>query len=211
MKDERLKMIDVLRHVPHLPSHVSLLILFLLFSIFLNAQNFDIEKFSDPTKYGWQNPQQQQEARQDLLERQKLLQIYEMNKFTYHDKIVKSALIPGWAHFNAKKYAKGQVLLGLEVGLFVSSFYFYDQSMNYYDKYKSADYIGDITDYYEKTKTPWRYSQAFLGLGLLVWVYNIYDSFLVVDEYNTELWQKIYIDYHNKKLSVTPTGITYRF
>ncbi len=177
----------------------------------ISAQRFDVEKFSDPTKYGWLNPQDHNESRSDLLKRQKLLQVYEMNKFNYRDKVIKSAIVPGWTQFAAGKYAKGQIILGLEVALFVSSFYYYDQAMNYYDKYKNADYIGDIEDYYEKTKTPWRNSQLFFGLGVMVWIYNIYDTFLVVDEYNTELWQKIYLDYHNKKLTVTPKGLTYRF
>ena len=175
------------------------------------AQRFDVEKFSDPAKYNWLTPQSQLQNRLDLQERQKLLQVYEMNKLNYRSNVIKSALVPGWTHFSAGKYAKGQIILGLEVALFVSSFYYYDQAMNYYDKYKTADYIGDLEAYYEKTKAPWRNSQLFFGLGLMVWVYNIYDTFLIVDEYNTELWQKIYLDYHNKKLSVTPSGITYRF
>jgi hypothetical protein len=175
------------------------------------AQRFDVEKFSNPAKYNWQTPQLQLKNRLDLQERQKLLQVYEMNKLNYRSNVIKSALVPGWTHFSAGKYAKGQIILGLEVALFVSSFYYYDQAMNYYDKYKTSDYIGDLEDYYEKTKAPWRNSQLFFGLGLMVWVYNIYDTFLVVDEYNTELWQKIYLDYHHKKLSVTPSGITYRF
>ena len=175
------------------------------------AQKFDVEKFSDPAKYNWNSSKVQLQHRNDLQQRQKLLQVYEMNKFNYRSKLIKSALVPGWTHFSAGKYAKGQVILGLEVALFVSSFYYYDQAMNYYDKYKNSDYIGDLEYYYEKTKIPWRNSQLFFGLGLMVWVYNIYDTFLVVDEYNTELWQKIYLDYHNKKLSITPSGITYRF
>lgn len=175
------------------------------------AQKFDVEKFSDPAKYNWLTPQSQLQARYDLQQRQKLLQVYEMNKLNYRSNVIKSAFVPGWTHFSAGKYAKGQIILGLEVALFVSSFYYYDQAMNYYDKYKTSDYIGDLEDYYEKTKAPWRNSQLFFGLGLMVWAYNIYDTFLVVDEYNTDLWQKIYLDYHNKKLSVTPSGITYRF
>lgn len=177
----------------------------------LSAQRFDVEKFSDPYKYGWLKPAEQHSARQDLKERQKLLQVYEMNKFNYSERLVKAAVVPGWTHFSAGKFAKGQIILGVEVALFVSSFYYYDQAMNYYDKYKNSNYIGEMEDYYEKTKAPWRNSQIFFGLGLMVWIYNIYDSYLVVNEYNTNLWQKIYLDYHNKKLSITNKGITYRF
>jgi len=189
------------------------IILLILFGFinYLSAQGFNVEKFTDPAKYGWENPRQQIESRKDLLTRQKLLQVYEMNKFRYRDKLIKSALVPGWTQFVAKKYAKGQIILGLEVALFVSSFYYYDQTMNYYDKYKKAEYICDIDDYYEKTKSPWRNCQLFLGMGIVVWIYNIYDTFVVVEDYNRELWQKIYLDYYNKKISVSPNGITLRF
>jgi hypothetical protein len=101
--------------------------LFLIISLgisVLAAQRFDVEKFSNPQKYGWETPLQQLEARQDLLQRQKLLQVYEMHKFFYRDKLIKSALVPGWTHFSAGKYSKGQIILGLEVALFVSSFYY---------------------------------------------------------------------------------------
>jgi hypothetical protein len=188
-----------------------LCVLFFLIIIRISAQTFDVEKFSHPAKYGWDSAESQQAFRNDLQNRQKLLQLYEMNKFNYRERIIKSAFVPGWTQFSAGKYARGQIILGLEVALFVSSFYYYDQAMNYYDKYKSADYIGDIEDYYEKSKTPWRNSQLFFGLGVLVWIYNLYDTYLVVDEYNTELWQKIYLDYYNKKITVTASGITYRF
>ena len=98
------------------------------------AQKFDVEKFSDPAKYNWNSSKVQLQHRNDLQQRQKLLQVYEMNKFNYRSKLIKSALVPGWTHFSAGKYAKGQVILGLEVALFVSSFYYYDQAMNYNDK-----------------------------------------------------------------------------
>lgn len=190
---------------------IGLIIIIMASFLLLNAQRFDVNKFSDPQKYGWIDHEKQLEAREDKLQRQKLLQIYEMNRFSYRDRLLKSALVPGWTHFAAGKYAKGQVILGLEVALFFSSFYYYDQAMNYYDKYKQSDYIGEIEDYYEKTKAPWRNCQIFFGLGVMVWVYNLYDTILTVDEYNTDLWQKIYLNYHNKKLSITEKGITYRF
>ena len=44
----------------------------------LKAQSFDIKAFSDTTKYGWKNYLDRNAYRQDLKQRQDLLQIYEM-------------------------------------------------------------------------------------------------------------------------------------
>ncbi len=44
----------------------------------LKAQSFDIKAFSDTTKYGWKNYLDRNAHRQDLKQRQDLLQIYEM-------------------------------------------------------------------------------------------------------------------------------------
>jgi len=42
----------------------------------LKAQSFDIQAFSDTTKYGWKNYLDRNAYRQDLKQRQDLLQIY---------------------------------------------------------------------------------------------------------------------------------------
>ncbi len=181
-----------------------------LFSILL-AQDFDLEKFSDPQKYGWKDFEERNLAKMDIQERQRLLQIYRMNRLTSAGSLAKSALIPGWGHFSAKSYTKGQILLGMEVVLLGSSLYFYDQAMDSYDKYKKADQIDDMNQHYNDALEPYRYSQAFLGLAVLVWIYTLYDTVNVTEDYNSNLWNDIIREYNKQNIIITPTGISVRF
>jgi hypothetical protein len=80
-----------------------------------------------------------------------------------------------------------------------------------YDKYKKADYIGDIEKYYTDANTPFQYSKILLGFGVVVWLYTIYDTVQVTEEYNNEIWDNIYMEYYKKNLIITPTGFTLRF
>ena len=182
----------------------------LSFSVFLFSE-FDIEKFVDPHKYGWESLEKYYSDRKNFEERQKLLQIYELKKLSVSKNILKSVIAPGWGHFTAKRYTKGQILLGLEVILIGSGIYYYDQAMENYDKYKKADYIGDIEKYYTDANTPFQYSKILLGFGVVVWLYTIYDTIQVTEEYNNELWDNIYMEYYKKNLIITPTGFTLRF
>ncbi|MCD4820069.1 MAG: hypothetical protein K8S23_15405 [Candidatus Cloacimonetes bacterium] len=187
------------------------IIVFLLFIQVLCAQDFDEKKFSNINKYGWDNPEIHLEARENLFSRQKLLQIYQLNKKKPYTNVIKSAIMPGWGHFSAKNYIKGQILLATEIALFGTSLYYYDQASEYYDKYKKATNITDINNYYEKTRSPLRLSREFLSFGILIWIYTIYDTLIVTESYNRELWENLIIEYHDKKLKVTPTGISLRF
>ena len=144
-------------------------------------------------------------------ERQKLLQIYEHKKLSVSKNILKSVIAPGWGHFTAKRYTKGQILLGLEVILIGSGIYYYDQAMENYDKYKKADYIGDIEKYYTDANTHFRYSKILFSFGIIVWLYTMYDTVQVTEEYNNELWDNINMEYSKINLIVTPTGFTLRF
>ncbi len=182
----------------------------LSFSIFLFSE-FDIEKFVDPQKYGWDSLEKYYSDRKNIEERQKLLQIYDFKKLSVSKNILKSVIAPGWGHFTAKRYTKGQILLGLEVILIGSGIYYYDKAMENYDKYKKADYIGDIEKYYTDANTPFQYSKILLGFGVVVWLYTIYDTIQVTEEYNNELWDNIYMEYYKKNLIITPTGFTLRF
>lgn len=175
------------------------------------AQNFNLEEFSNTDKYGWTTKEKQLRARGDLLDRQKLLQIYSLKKQSKTKNMIKSVFAPGWGHFSAKRYTKGEILLGIEIALFGSSLYFYDQAMEKYNKYKNANYVLDINKYYEDAKLPYLYAQGFFALGAAIWVYTIYDASLVTEDYNNELWDSIMEKYHDKNFQITPTGFSWRF
>ena len=188
-----------------------LLILILILANAAYATEFDIKVFSNPDKYGWDTPEKHSMARQNLYNRQKLLQIYELNKQDVTKNIIKSAVAPGWGHYTAEKHTKGHFLLATEIILFGTSYFFYDQAMENYDKYRKSTYIGDINQYYLDAKDNYVYSQIFFSLGVVVWLYTIYDSISATDEYNKRLWNELYMEYHQKGFKITPTGVTLRF
>jgi len=180
-------------------------------SLYICVEQFDIDKFSDPHKYGWDSEALRKDYRQQLEERQKLLQIYQLNKQSVTLNMIRSAVAPGWGHISAKSYTKGQVFIGIQIVLLGTTYYFYDQAMDKYDKYKAATQIDDINQFYNDAQTPYRISQSFLGLSALVWIYSIYDSVLETNRYNNQLWNDVHKEYRKQYLSFSPTGITLHF
>ncbi len=189
---------------------ISLLILTIIFSL-LSGVDFDIEKFSRPDKYGWDDHQIRRQVREHLLERRQLIDLYEQKRQNISTNMLKSAIIPGWGHFSAQRYTKGEILLTIELVLFGTSLYLYDKALENYGKYKKADYIQDIIEYYNDASTPFVYAQGFFAVGMMVWIYTFFDSIRVTDEYNADLWDQIFHEYQDTGLKITPMGITYRF
>lgn len=188
-----------------------LIVIILLLSTLLLAEEFDIEEFSNPAKYNWKNMKERLEARDDLDSRQKLLQIYELNKQPIISNIIKSALAPGWGHYSSHNYTKGHAFIASEIVLFGTSFYFYNRAMDDYHKYEDSHYIGDIKQLYLDANSNYKYSQLFFSLGTVVWIYTIYDSISATQEYNENLWNDLIKKHHSQKFIITPTGITMRF
>jgi len=188
-----------------------LIIIFSLIISLLAAEEFDIKKFSEPSKYGWTNMSERIIARKELESRQKMLQIYELNKQDIVTNMIKSAVAPGWGHYSAKNYTKGHAFIASEIVLFGTSLYFYNQAMDDYNNYEDSHYIGEIKQKYLDANSKYKYSQLFLSLGAVVWLYTIYDSISATQEYNQTLWFDLSEQLHSKKISITPTGITLRF
>lgn len=172
---------------------------------------FDINKFANTSKYGWMNYDERMEFRQDLFDRQKLLQIYEMKSQSITGNMIKSAIVPGWGHFSVHSYTKGQVFLGMEIVLLGSSIFLYDKAMEKYKKYKDAHQIDAIESNYDDALGPYQYSLAILSLYGLVWVYNIFDASKATEEYNSSVWDKAVKEASHGNVSLTPTGIEVKF
>ncbi len=82
----------------------------------LNAQtSFDIQAFSDSTKYGWQNYLDRATYREDITNRQNLLQLYELEALPLRTNLIKSAVIPGWGQFSTKNNSKATIILSIEL------------------------------------------------------------------------------------------------
>ena len=183
----------------------------LVFSTILVAKEFNIEEFSNPAKYNWNNMKDRFEARGTLDQRQKLLQIYQMNKQQVVSNMLKSAIVPGWGHYLSKDYTRGHVFLASEILLIGSSLYFYSRALNDYSAYEDSHYIGDIKQFYLDANSNYKYSQIFLSLGAMVWLYSIYDSVSATHEYNQRYWNELTNHIQSQKVVITPTSITVRF
>jgi len=187
------------------------IILLVVFTAALFAQKFDVEKFTDPKKYGWEDYDMQRLAREDLETRKQILKLYNDRKQNYSTNIMKSAILPGWGQMSAGRTMRGEIFLASEIILAGTGIYYYDKAMNYYDKYKKATYVEDIKKYYEDAKTPYTISQVVLVAGVVIWAINIFDTISVTAENNSGLWERTVSDYYEKKLTITPLGFTYRF
>lgn len=186
-----------------------ILIILTVFAINISAKDFNIMDFSRPDKYGWGTFEKREKAVEDLSERQKLLQLYEMEKQDIYGNVIKSLVIPGWGQYHAKNYSKGQIFLGMETVMLLTSYYLYQQSMNKYDRYKQATQIDEINKLYDEAARPYRFAQTFLGAYLAILIYNCYDSVETTNDYNAKVWNRI--ENKSLKISVTPTGLTLRF
>lgn len=188
------------------------LLLVMTAGVCLHAQQtFDIQAFSDSTKYGWQDYRVRENYRNDLAMRQSLLQIYEMEAQSINANLIKSAIIPGWGQYGTKNSTKATVILSIELISLISSIYFYDKAMTNYDLYKKATQIDEINNYYSKAQTPYQYSLMMLGLAGVVWGYSVYDVIASTNDYNAELWDRIVKRQSSSKIQVTPNGIEVRF
>ena len=175
---------------------------------FILAQSFDIDEFSNHEKYGWKDNGDRLSFRDSLLQKQQLLQIYNMKVVNPKINLLKAAAFPGWGHFSAQSITKGQVFLSINIALLGSGYYFYDKMNENYKKYENATQIDQINQYYDQALTPYKFVQIISGLYFLFWSYNIYDVSIATDRYNTFLWQQII---YNKKITITPNSIEVRF
>ncbi len=189
-----------------------LLLIFPALATCLLAQTqFDVNAFADSTKYNWQDWRDRSSYREDLINRQELLQLYEMESSQIGSAILKSSLVPGFGQITSKAGTKGTIFLGTELLTLGVSLYFYDRSNYYYDKYLTATQIDEIQEFYGAAQTPRYYSFLFLALGAVIWGYNIYDVISTTDDYNAKVWQELVEKYGKKTLSLGPEGIRVRF
>ena len=188
-----------------------LIIIVLFFATLLIAEEFNIEKFSNPSKYNWENMEDRFKARENLDSRQKLLQIYELNKQQVVGNMLRSAIVPGWGHYKSHDYTKGHTFLASEIVLFGTSLYFYVKAMDDYDKYEDSHYIGNIKQFYLDANNNYKKSQLIFSLGAIVWIYTIYDSISATQEYNQNYWNELSKKLNSQKVVITPTSITLRF
>ncbi len=194
---------------------IILIICFLLLSTMLNAENtveFDKETVLQKNiKYGWNSTSAWKNARSELKENMIVFHEWENKKQSHLTNCLKSMVAPGWGHFSTKNYLKGEILLGMQIVLAGSAYYFWDQSNDFYEKYQNATQIDEINQYYIDANSSYRTSGIFLGLWIIVWGYTVFDTIQATENYNRDLWVTLYDEYQQKKFALTPTGIKIHF
>lgn len=189
-----------------------LLLVFLLGAVWLKAQEtINLQAFADSTKYGWMNYMDRDSYRNELNQRQNLLQLYELEALSTRDTFLKSLVMPGWGQFASKNNNKATVFMSLELAALMGSVYFYDRAMTNYRQYQSATQIDEINRYYGKSQLPYQYSLMAAGFGFVVWGYNLYDVIMSTNEYNEQLWKNIYERRSTSPLQLTPSGLELQF
>jgi len=177
----------------------------------LSQTSISLQELSNPYKYGWDTVEKWKQYREHREHRRKLLYIYEKEKQLPITNILKSVITPGWGHFAAKRYTRGQIILGMHIVLLGSSIYYYDRAMDKYDKYKKAKQIDEINQFYNDALTPYRKSQLLFGLSCALWLYTIYDVVTVTEDYNYDLWNQLVLEYKGKEIEITPNGLSIKF
>jgi len=195
--------------------NIILIIMFLIISLPLFADEsneFDSDSILQINiKYGWDNTTNWKNSRKDLQENMNVFKQWDDKKQSHFTNCLKSMIAPGWGHFSTNNFLKGEILLGLQVLLAGSAYYFYDQSQDYYDKYKNAHQIDEINQYYINANSSYRTSSILVGLWIIAWGYTVLDTIQATENYNRDLWQTLYDQYMNNKVSVTTQGIQIRF
>lgn len=183
---------------------------FLVFFTQLPAQAFDLNKFSNPKKYGWEDYQDRANYRKELNTRKELLQLYEVKAKTISSTMAKSAVFPGWGHYSIESYSKGHTFLTSGILLAGAGLYFYSRSQDYYDNYKNASQIDVINSNFDKAEQNYNTAMIFLGTYLILWTYNLYDSAESTERYNANLWENL-ANNRFENISLTPTSFEVRF
>ncbi|MCD6329368.1 MAG: hypothetical protein J7M10_03290 [Candidatus Cloacimonetes bacterium] len=195
--------------------NITLIVMFLIISLPLFADEpneFDNDSILQINiKYGWDNTTDWKNSRKDLQENMIVFKKWDDKKQSHFTNCLKSMIAPGWGHFSTNNYLKGEILLGLQVLLAGSAYYFYDQSQDYYDKYRNAHQIDEINQYYIDANSSYRTSGILVGLWIITWGYTVLDSIQSTENYNRNLWFTLYDEYMNGKVSVTAQGIQIHF
>jgi len=195
--------------------NITLIVMFLIISLPLFADKpneFDNDSILQINiKYGWDNTTDWKNSRKDLQENMIVFKKWDDKKQSHFTNCLKSMIAPGWGHFSTNNYLKGEILLGLQVLLAGSAYYFYDQSQDYYDKYRNAHQIDEINQYYIDANSSYRTSGILVGLWIITWGYTVLDSIQSTENYNRNLWFTLYDEYMNGKVSVTAQGIQIHF
>jgi len=183
--------------------------LFVIVSCFANT-GFS-SAFVDTLKYKWHTPTDRYDFRDNLDLRNSILPDFQKEMINVSSNMERSLFLPGIGHFHTGNYLRGLLMVGSEVFIASTAIYMYDKGKQSYKKYKVATQIDDINRYYDSAVTNYTQASMMVGLFVAVWVYNIYDTYLVTTAYNEKLWNEHLRKERERRFYLTPAGATFRF
>jgi len=187
------------------------IILLLTIPNVISAQIADINAFADTLKYGWFTPQDRYQFRDDLSFRSSLVPDFERSMINVGWNMRNSLILPGSGHFHTGNYIRGLIFLGGEILIAGSTIHFFRQGSTKYEEYRQATQIDEINRLYDEAVDSYGRASLLTGLFVAVWIYNVFDTYLVTKEYNRRVWNEHVRREQERRLLLMPNGVVYRF
>lgn len=176
-------------------------IVFQIILLFLVSSSLRSQESSPVPLRKWENEEQRLRERQNLSRLSSYLGTFLRQKQKPTSNILKSAILPGFGQWNAKKKVKGGIFMASSFISIGGGTYLLILSNQEYGKYKTADNIEDIENYYDNSVNLLKYSEIAFGVGGLIWVINIVDVFFTTKTYNRKLFEKFYYSLGNNTIA----------
>ena len=105
----------------------------------------------------------------------------DLNDIDGYNVAIKSAVYPGLGQFAMGETSKGYLFASIQTMAIVGTCYSWYVADQKYDEYRERGYkYSNLYDDYEDKMTQ---MYVFIGIGLVNWVYSIYDAYKSGDEY----------------------------
>jgi hypothetical protein len=184
-----------------------MMILLLPNKLFSQFQNMGV--FADTLKYGWHTPFDRYQYRENLFIRNSLIENYERERINVAGNMINSLILPGTGHFHTGNYLRGLILLGGQVFVAGATVHFYSNGKSLYEEYERANQISEINRLYDEASDSFMQASLLAGAFVALWVYNVFDTYIITKEYNRRLWESHVRN--DGRIQMSPNGVTYRF
>lgn len=139
-----------------------------------------------------------------------IIQLFVSSLFSYVDEInlaekkdynivLKSALCPGLGQYSTGYKSKAYLFAALTGISIIGSVYSYNEASSKYAAYEEQQYKN--SDLYSEYNVKMDQMYSFIGLGLVTWIFNIYDAYKIDKKVNSD--NSLKMSFINKKIYVS--------
>ncbi len=125
----------------------------------------------------------------------KIVDLEEKNNYNL---TLRSVLYPGLGQIYMGYETKGYLFATLTTFCIIGSIYSYNAASSNYNSYFEAGCIDN--GLYDDYKSRMNDMYLCVGVGLLFWIYNIYDTYKTADKYLYDADNKIKMSFYDKKI-----------